>query len=110
MSSINFTNYHDTVLMISCIDKQISWNQRHGLPVAMLIGDRQRLMNELLHYEDMLTSIRDIRHRIALCCRYVLNIKMSDIAMILDVSTGTAGKICTAALDELTGSHDPADV
>lgn len=96
-------NYYDIVLLIHSIRQQIDWNQRHGLPVADLQRKDHQLMRELLRAEDILSEIPDIRHRIVICMHYMLHMKLSDLAFILDISKGQAGRLCAAALAAVPG-------
>jgi DNA-directed RNA polymerase specialized sigma subunit len=95
------TNYHDTVLLIHGLRQRIDWNQRHGLPVADLQQKNNQLMHELLRAEDILSDIPDIRHRIVVCLYYMLGMRRSHIAAILNVSKAQVGKLCVDALAEI---------
>ena len=95
------TNYRDTVFLIHTIQTQIAWNIRHGLSVLALSGQVRELSGELLHFEDILAGIPDIRTRNVICCRYALGMNLHNTADYIGLSARTVERICSATLRQL---------
>lgn len=95
------TGYRDIVFNIHGMKQQITWNQRHRLPVLDLPDKVSQLMQELIRFEDVLYSITDRRARNIICLRFVLGLNERDTADYMHISRRTVSRISEAILKQL---------
>ena len=93
-------NYHDNVILISTLQQQIAWNQRHGLPVISLSARVADLKRQLLQFEDILDTINDRQARNIICCRFVLRMNNRQVAEVMLIHRNTVAKKLASVMME----------
>ncbi len=85
--------YRETVFLIHSTKLRIEWNRRHGLPVLGMPEQVRELIQELSRFEDIMSSITDIKARNIIAFRYVFGLSVQAIADIMGISRGTVTRI-----------------
>ena len=97
-------NYYDSVIALRSIQRQLTWNQLHGLPEMNFPEQLKELKAELKRFEELLDRIQDRRTRVAMRCRYALGWNTRDIwttretSVFMDLDRNIISAITTAAL------------
>lgn len=91
-------NYYDSVIALRSIQRQLTWNQLHGLPEMNFPEQLKELKAELKRFEELLDRIQDRRTRIAMRCRYALGWTTRETSVFMDLDRNIISAITTAAL------------